>query len=135
MENQIKKLYYFRETRYFVRKLKILTNSHCVKSVQIRNFFWSVFSAFGLNTERHEVFLHIQSECGKIRTRNNSVFGHILTSSNYSTILHKFPTYQCLQKDIRNFFVLLISWIIYQNKRKTWFLETHRNQVYQKPKI
>ena len=36
---------------------------HCVKSVQIRSFFWSVFSS-------------IQSEYRKIRTRNNSIFGH-----------------------------------------------------------
>ena len=35
------------------------------------------FPLFGLNTERCFVFLHIQSECGKIRTRRNSVFGHI----------------------------------------------------------
>ena len=34
------------------------------------------FPAFGLNTERYEVSLCIQSECGKIRTRNNSVFRH-----------------------------------------------------------
>ena len=38
-------------------------NIYCVKSVQIQSFFWSVIS-------------RIQSECGKIRTRNNSVFGH-----------------------------------------------------------
>ena len=34
--------------------------AHCVKSVQIRSYFWSVFSC--------------------IRTRNNSVFGHFLRS-------------------------------------------------------
>ena len=33
------------------------------------------FPAFGLNTERYEVSLRIQPECGKTRTRNNSVFG------------------------------------------------------------
>ena len=32
------------------------------------------FAAFGLNTDG--VSLCIQSECGKIRTRKNSVFGH-----------------------------------------------------------
>ena len=37
--------------------------SHCVKSAQIRSFFWSVFS-------------RIQSKYRKIRTRKNSVFGH-----------------------------------------------------------
>ena len=34
------------------------------------------FPTFGLNTERHYVFLRIQSEYWKIRTRKNSVFGH-----------------------------------------------------------
>ena len=52
----------------------------CVKSVQIQICFWSVFSAFGLNTERCEVSFGIQSECGKIRTRKNSIFGYILRS-------------------------------------------------------
>ena len=35
------------------------------------------FRAFGLNTERYFVSLRIQCECGKIRTRKSSVFGHI----------------------------------------------------------
>ena len=52
-------------------------NNYCVKSVQIRSYFWSVFSR--IRTE-YEVSLRIQSECGKIRTRNNSVFGHFLRS-------------------------------------------------------
>ena len=58
----------------FVAHHKILCNQpiyiwicHCVKSVQIRSFFWSVFSI-------------IQSECGKIRTRKTSVFGHFSRS-------------------------------------------------------
>ena len=34
------------------------------------------FPAFGLNMERYPVSLRIYSECGKIRTRKNSVFGH-----------------------------------------------------------
>ena len=40
---------------------------HCVKSVQIRSYFWSVFS-------------FIQSEYRKIGTRNNFAFGHFLRS-------------------------------------------------------
>ena len=40
------------------------------------------FPAFGLNTERYEISLRIQSECGKIQTRKNSVFGHISYSVN-----------------------------------------------------
>ena len=35
------------------------------------------FPAFILNTERYFVSLRIKSECEKIRTRKNSVFGHI----------------------------------------------------------
>ena len=67
---------------------------HCVKNVQITSFFWSVFShiwaesreiqsisAFGLNPERYFVSLRIHSECGKIQTRKNSVFGHISHSA------------------------------------------------------
>ena len=34
------------------------------------------FPVFGLNTKRYSVSLRIQSECGKIRTRKNSVFRH-----------------------------------------------------------
>ena len=41
------------------------------------------FPAFGLNTERYAVSLRIQSECGKIRTRKNSLFGHFWRSDNY----------------------------------------------------
>ena len=40
----------------------------CVKSVQIRSFFWFVFSC-------------IRTEYRKIQTRKNSVFGHFLRSS------------------------------------------------------
>ena len=36
---------------------------HCLKSVHIRIYFWSVFSCIG-------------TEYGKIRTRNNSVYVH-----------------------------------------------------------
>ena len=45
----------------------------CVKSVQIRSFFCSVFS-------------RIQSKYGKIRTRKNSVFGHFLRSVGLADI-------------------------------------------------
>ena len=38
------------------------------------------FPAFGLNTERYFVSLRIQFECGKIRIRKNSVFGHFSRS-------------------------------------------------------
>ena len=45
-------------------------NKHCVISVQIRSFFWSIFYC-------------IWAEYRKIRTRKNSVFGHFSRSGNY----------------------------------------------------
>ena len=50
------------------------------------------FPAFGLNTERYSISLRIQSECGKIRTRKNSVFelfssSAFLINSSYSVFL------------------------------------------------
>ena len=49
---------------------------HSVKSVQIRSFFWSVFSCIWTEYGDLLINLRIQSEYRKIRTRNNSVFGH-----------------------------------------------------------
>ena len=45
----------------------IRSHPPCVKSVQIRSYFWSVFSS--------------------IRTRNNSVFGHFSRSATYPSLL------------------------------------------------
>ena len=47
--------------------LSLIWAIHCVKSVQMRSHFWSVFSC-------------IWTEYRKIRTRNNSVFGHFSRS-------------------------------------------------------
>ena len=50
------------------------------------------FPAFGLNTERYKVPLRIQSECGKIRTRKNSVYGHFSRSvPHHNYQLQTFP--------------------------------------------
>ena len=40
------------------------------------------FPVFGLNTEIYSINLRIQSEYRKIRTRNNSVFGHFSRSAS-----------------------------------------------------
>ena len=55
-----------------------------MKIVQIRSFFWSLFSR--IQTE-YPVSFRIQSECGKIRTRKNSVFGHFSHSDLIIKIL------------------------------------------------
>ena len=41
------------------------------------------FPAFGLNTERYFVFLRVQSESGKTRTRKNFIFGHFSRSVKF----------------------------------------------------
>ena len=56
------------------------------------------FAAFGQNTERYFVYLGIQSECGKIRTRKNSVFWYFSRSVHdligwIPKIPRKFPTW------------------------------------------
>ena len=49
-----------------------LTNNwHCVKSVRFSSYSGQHFPTFGLNTERYEVSLRIQSECGKMWDRIN----------------------------------------------------------------
>ena len=47
----------------------IAYEKHCIKKVRIRSYSGPFFPVFGLNTERYIVYLRIQSECGKIRTR------------------------------------------------------------------
>ena len=69
-------------TKIFWRLMQLTSTPDCisehwVKCVQKRSFFSSVFSR--IRTE-YGVSLCIQSECGKIRTRKNSVFGHFSRS-------------------------------------------------------
>ena len=52
---------------------------HWVKSVQIRIYFWSVFSYIWIETERYDLSV-FRPNTGKLRTRNNSVFGHFSRS-------------------------------------------------------
>ena len=76
----------------------IFASLHCVKSVQIRSLFWSKY---------FEVSLRIQSECGKIRTRKNSVFRHISHSGSFF-----FFFYSLFKVDITNIVVILLIYNI-----------------------
>ena len=58
--------------------LRLHVLGHCVKSVQVGSYFWSAFSC--IRTEYGEIL----SNYGKIRTRNNSVFGHFSSQLMYS---------------------------------------------------
>ena len=55
-------------------------SDHCAESVKYGVISGPYFSAFGLNTERYEGSLRVQSKCRKIRTRSNSLFAHISRS-------------------------------------------------------
>ena len=63
---------------------------HCMESVQMRSFSWSVFSC--IRTE-YGVNLRIQSEYKKMRTRKNSVseyFSRSVTITIYFYIIYKY---------------------------------------------
>ena len=66
-------------------------NWHCIRSVRIRSCFGRYFPAFRLNTERYFVFLRIQSECGKIRTRitSNSDTFHVVLDTGESDLSYR----------------------------------------------
>ena len=68
---------------------EMLNHRHCVKNVRMPNFSGWYFSAFGLNTERYGVSLHIQSKCGKIQTRKtpNTDFSCSDTLNYFLTVL------------------------------------------------
>ena len=70
---------------------------HCVKSVEIRSFFWSVFSCIRTEYGVYSVNLRIQSKYRKIRTRKISVFGHF---SRCEIILEK--VFQVMRRDIHS---------------------------------
>ena len=59
-------------------KRRHIYNPHCVKSVQMRSFFWSVLSRIW---NEYGDLLRIQSKCRKIRTRKNSVFAQFSLSA------------------------------------------------------
>ena len=87
-----------------VFKCKFLS-IYCLKSAQIRFFSDPYFPAFRLNTERYSVSLRIQSECGKRRTRKNSLFGHFSRSGFFNpngTVTHK----------SKISYLILVHWIV-----------------------
>ena len=59
-------------TMEHLEALKQMGTLHCVNIVRIQSFSDPYFPAFGINTERYGVTLHIQSKHKKIRTRNTS---------------------------------------------------------------
>ena len=87
--------------------------NHCVKSVGIRSYFWSLFSVTGLNTDMYGVNLRIQCEYWKIRTRNDSVFGHFSGSEFLDALCSVLSWPSCSISYIeRKYFALIYSHIV-----------------------
>ena len=63
------------------------------------------FPVFGFNTEIYEVNLRIQSEYRKIRTRNNSVFGHF-SCSVQNIVFLPFHIWLCFDEDTAGHFIV-----------------------------
>ena len=70
-----------------VTSFNFQANAHCVKCPNTEFFSGPYFSTFGLKREIYGVNLRIQIECGKIRTRKKSVFGHFSRSGTEFTKL------------------------------------------------
>ena len=65
----------------------VMSVNHGIKSVQIRSFFWSVFSRipteYGDLSNTEFFLVRIQSEYRKILTRKNSFFGRFSGNGRY----------------------------------------------------
>ena len=100
---------------------------------------YEVFSAphfpkLGLNTDRYLVSLCIQSECGKIQTRKNSVFGHFSPNWNFKTsmvIALPAPSIimtHCIRSNIVNIFHVSHISFFFQSTKGSW----NKSEKYEK---
>ena len=100
----------------FLIVYQIVPYFHTVRKVSRYGVFSGpYFPAFGLNTERSSVSLRIQSECGKIRTRKNSVFGHFSRSDSFSSWIRRRDTINNLNVSYRLIILLKTSLIVPTN--------------------
>ena len=93
-----------------------LFSSHCVKIVQIRSYFCSVFSC-------------IRIEYRKIRTRNNSVFGHFSRSARQSSPSRIIVVIKLLDFGI-NYSTTIILWKMFFSRNSTGNCNVITNQAY-----
>ena len=74
-----------------MRKQLTPESNHYVKSVRIRSFSGPYLPALELEylSIKYEVSLHIQSECGKIRTRKTPYLGRFHTVTYQGTYVSR----------------------------------------------
>ena len=86
-----------------------LSYNHYVKSVRIRGYSGSYFSAFELNTKRYRVSFLIQSKCGKIRIRitpNTDTFQAV--NITYINLIQLLPG--ICKFSLENKFIIIKTW-------------------------
>ena len=94
------------------------------------------FLAFKLNKERYELSLRIQSKCEKIRTRKNSVFGHIsrsvfLSFRKFGKFTVSLPVYKsnwCFNLEIWN--KVNRRWSIFKIYKRHWIKKYQFNEAF-----
>ena len=92
----------------------LLLSSTLRKKFPYSGLFWSAFfphfPSFGLNTERYEVSLRIQSKCGKNVDQNNSGYGHFLRSAKE---MESFCINLKVSKSVKNLLIIFTTTISY----------------------
>ena len=102
-----------------------LYQKHCVKSGRIRSIFVPYIPAFGLNTERYSICLHLQFKCGKIWTRKtpNTYTYHRVKHSKVFKYKIKRPWKILLVSAIRSFKNFDENWNFKYILWKFWFYD------------
>ena len=125
---QVTKLFYIRRNLETSSSLADDGNKQFFLIIVLREkcpcleFFWSLFFAFGLNTEIYGVNLHIQSKRRKIQTRKTSN-----KSTFYAVLIIFYKTAQLTGPQIRlwkhiKIFLETLSWLILSSVYlQTWF--------------
>ena len=82
-----------------------------MKSVPIRSFSGQHFSAFELDTERYEVSLRIQSECGKILTRKTPNTGafHAVGFFSVKILTQKLTEQRRIQNPVKHLTTIFVK--------------------------
>ena len=70
-------------TMHCLKNSIFVRNFHCSKNVQIRSFFWSVFSRIRTKYRDSRGKPSYSVKYGKLRSRKNSVFGHFSCSTSF----------------------------------------------------
>ena len=91
------------------------------------------FTVFGLNTEIYSVNLHIQSECRKIGTRKNSLFGHFSRSVIIIFVIIDINSFHYIMKLLQKYVNLFFAEIAIVNATNLKQSYDHVSLAFKKP--